>query len=304
MLPKPEGINEPGAVSYDEASGVLIVRDGDYSGDHIVALDLRPGSERPPRILWQHDSISAVHSRGRTNNLGPGGLCVIPRLGIAAYAHYFADALVVLRVVDGAVLQVLSMHRPLYVAALPLLGSDSGATVYVSSEGENRVVGVRFDSQDFSVPAVVSEPLVRANPAVGHGNPALAVIPPSPGSSSWHLVVGDYNDSRLRVLALPSGEVVYQARGRDYGGDAPEDFDRHSSEEGTRVYAGTVRPLTAEASRTFSWSGIRGLAADPSGAALLFVGNNHVRAVPFDAPLDASGAKSQWERAVSDMVSE
>ena len=130
----------------------------------------------------------------------------------------------------------------------------------MSSESADRVCGVRFDVAD---PAVVLPPLVRESAPSEDGPPALAVMPPAPGDSTWLLVVGDYCTPHITVLALPGGERVFEASG-SLSGDTPRE---------------------AAAAGTGSWGPIRGLAADPSGAALVVVGDaTDVWAVPWPLP--------------------
>ena len=77
----------PCTAAYVESSGVLLVRDSDYDSTDITALDIR-SSARPPRLVWTH-SIPRFHGSS-TGKLGPGGLVVLPELGIAVYPAYFA----------------------------------------------------------------------------------------------------------------------------------------------------------------------------------------------------------------------
>ena len=266
----------PRTVAYVEGSGVLLIRDGAYGSTDIVAVDLRSPA-RPPDVLWTHTMPEFPDS----SKLGPGGLVALPELGIAVYAANFANSEVVaaqffvggatiyrclrciaavvvaIRLSDGSVVQTLAHIRPLYVAA----GPPGTATVYVSSQDADRVCGVRFDASDPALPAVVLPPLIHVDPPTGHGNPALAVMPPAPGESTWFLVVGDYCTRHVSLLALPGGEKVFEATGT-ITGDLPGD--------------GTSGPG--------SWGTIRGLAADPAGAALIVVGDDDVWAVPWPLP--------------------
>ena len=118
---------------------------------------------------------------------------------------------------------------------------------------------MRFDASDPALPAVVLPPLVLNAPSVD-GPPALAVMPPAPGDSTWLLVVGDYCTPHITVLALPGGERVFEATGSQ------------------------SRDTPREAAGAGSWGPIRGLAADPSGAALVVVGFADVWAVPWPLP--------------------
>lgn len=121
---------------------------------------------------------------------------------------------------------------------------------------------MRFDASDAALPAVILPPLVHVDAPTGHGNPALALMPPAPGDSAWLLVVGDYSASHITVLALPGGERVFEASGTLTRED-------HSD---------------AKAVAHWGWGPIRGLAADPAGTALIVAGHADVSAVPWPLP--------------------
>ena len=135
----------------------------------------------------------------------------------------------------------------------------------MSSESADRVCGVRFDVADPALPAVVLPPLVRESAPSEDGPPALAVMPPAPGDSTWLLVVGDYCTPHITVLALPGGERVFEAT------------------------CSQSRDTPREAAGAGSWGPIRGLAADPSGAALVVVGFADVWAGAVAPPGHAAG---------------
>ena len=81
------GLKSARTLSYVESTGVLLVRDGDYTGTDIIAMDIT-SSARPPPVLWIHTIPTKLHKRPQ---LGPGGLVVLPELGVAVYAAYFAN---------------------------------------------------------------------------------------------------------------------------------------------------------------------------------------------------------------------
>jgi len=166
---------------------------------------------------------------------------VVPDVGIAVFADKHKNAIVVLRLSDGSVIQrVEGIDLPIYAAA----GPPGSGTVYVSSERHGSVTALQFDVADPSQPVI--EALVHeGNKATTFGSSPLAVVPPGPGKKTWHLVVGRYNQSTALVLALPAGDHVCEV----------------------------VMPVPE--------ADLRGLAADPGGGALLLSSKDNVVIVPW-----------------------
>jgi hypothetical protein len=177
--------------AVDDSLGVLILGDANDRKSKIVAVDTAT-----LRVLWTAGAFNSC-----------GGVALLPQHGVVVASSYKSDFIHVHRLADGARIATATAPDPTYVAADPATG-----TVYVSSDEEVRAW--RWDGS-----ALVPLGRIVAALAAASRRP-LAVLPPAPGKSLSHLVVGEGGQPGISVLALPAHTLVCDvlipdARGRD-----------------------------------------------------------------------------------------
>lgn len=135
---------------------------------------------------------------------GVAGLCrgitVLADAGVCVVTLEDTGRLVVARLSDGALLASVAAADPVFVTADP-----ASATVYVSTSSYE-VEAYRWDGAALRLLGLV--------PALSTSsrNRPIAVVPPGPGSSHSHLVVGKCHESTLDVFRLPGLERVCETR--------------------------------------------------------------------------------------------
>lgn len=257
-----------GAAAHVDICGsdTLIVRDG----GEVRALDLRVYEDGrtaacgagvdeaatlshtdvagPKGVLWRY-----AFNRGG----GPGSVVALPEAGVVGFVDKHSNAVLALRTADGAVLRTVALEgSPIYAAP----GPPSSGAAFVSKETDGSVWHVGLTGPPLD-PVLVYEYSISEQHT---GSSPLAMMPPAAGRAEWHLVIAKYSTLLITVLAVSSRSVVYSGVVRLPGG------------------ADLAAPVASSGSYGI---GVLGLAADPSGSALLMtlVGGNAV-ALPW--PLD------------------
>lgn len=235
------------ALAYIADGNTLITRGSDF----VAAYDLDSESQGEPRLIWWH-------SGGR---FGYGSVVALPEAGVVVFADHYGDRLVALHLRDGTFVQEVPLLSPIYAAA----GPPGSCMIFVSSEYDGLIYCLQFDASDPARAAVRSPPLHPGRFGMPGSSP-LAVMPPAPGTTTWHLIVGGYLTPLLVVLALPGGEEV------------------------GRIESSRVDPTGQQAGATESdpalfWGrNVKGLATDPAGGALVVVSDSDVFVVPWPPP--------------------
>ncbi len=137
---------------------------------------------------------------------GVGGIAALPAHGVVIVGcKGELGRLVVRRVTDGAFVASVLCALPDYLAADPTTGY-----VYASTRGHSQ------GSHSVSVFRWTGAELERLGSLVdARGNASkprpLAFVPPAPGKRIAHLVVGEAETSRVRVISLASHKLVHAA---------------------------------------------------------------------------------------------
>ena len=116
-------------------------------------------------------------------------------------ASYHGHSLQVYRLLDGVLCATAAVREPTYLATDP-----ETASVYVSSFEEDR--GGRVLSYQWRGGLLHESGVVEAAGATDTRRP-LAYVPPAPGKTCAHLVVGSQRSPTLLVVSLPTCRLVH-----------------------------------------------------------------------------------------------
>ena len=139
----------------------------------------------------------------RSPNNGYLGIAALPSLGVAVVSTF--DSLVIHRLTDGVNLGGLKVPG----LGFFLTADDATGAVYgvICSGAEYRVQVWHFAAEKASIRMASNGPATSAG---SRGDPRpLAIVPPAPGKTTSHLVVGTGNLSELLVISLPGLALVH-----------------------------------------------------------------------------------------------
>lgn len=181
------------AAAIDDSTGTMLLR----SNDSVAAFSLSDNSSQPkPTLLWSR----------KEGNIGRGSIIFVPAHDVCVYASYYGDALVFLRLSDGAVVCSVPVVRPIYAAA-----DNATGTIFAASERESTVYMWQLPPSGIDLAsAVLEKQLAFAQPAGFGSSSPLVVMPPQPGCSVHYLIVAKYCGSEVCVFELPSLRLVFQ----------------------------------------------------------------------------------------------
>lgn len=178
------------ASAYDDETRTLFL--GDWDGARSVVVAVAPDDDWSVR--WSTEPGRVIQC---------GGLTVLARQGIVVASACEGRALHALRIDTGASIgPPVPANNPTYLATDSMTGTIFADT----SDGAGNFSVARWQ---WSEPEQALVPLgvIEAAGVATNWRP-IAVMPPAPGKRLSHLIVGTYNSSVLRILALPSLELV------------------------------------------------------------------------------------------------
>jgi hypothetical protein len=185
------GMNARGAVSAVAACEVTNTLVVVYTSTRrIVGLDLTS-----LQLRWS--------VKGSEERLGFLGVAILSAHGVVVVSVLNPAELRCYAVSNGAFVSSLSMTRPIALA-----GGGPGLpdSVFVSTTAQN-VMQVQWDSRTLSL--TPPEPVAAANENRRGSYRLLTVMPPAPGKSVSHLIVGTWGTPELLVISLPDCTLVH-----------------------------------------------------------------------------------------------